>query len=335
MLTESRMNAPLVWTLTGRNAGDNAQALALATDVATNTGGATVEIPLRFNLMREAPNKWLGASLASLSSARPEPPWPDLVIGVGRRAVSAARWIQAQSGAKLVWLGRPRAAPALFDLLLTTPQYGVPDGPNVIRMSLPYGPSQPDARPVAPLMVIGGDSWANRLTPRTLDNLAACVARVEPGAGLRITSSPRTPDDFIAALASRFHAARIHKFGEGDNPYREWLAEASACIVTGDSVSLIADAVATGAPVFVAQPDDAHLIGALGVIAPTMAQNWLSNGGNRPLLAPPPYPAAVVDHLARADIAEIKEGFTIIKGAKASLAIERAAALKRAVALLG
>lgn len=328
------MTAPLIWALTGRNAGDNAQALALAGDVAAAVGGAVVDIPLRFNLLREAPNSWLGASLASLTSAAPQGPWPDLVIGVGRRAVPVARWVRAQSGAAVVWLGRPRADTALFDLLLTTPQYGVPDGPNVVRLSLPYSPPRPDADPVAPLMVIGGDSWASRLTTRTIDNLAKCADAVAGDGRMRITSSPRTPDRFMTALSARFPDAEIHKFGQGENPYLRWLAEASDCIVTGDSISLIADAVATGATVRVARPDDARLIGALRSVSPAMTWKWLTEGGNREFLAPPPYPAAVIAHLVKTGAGRETDYCATIKDAKPVLTAEHRVALARATALI-
>ena len=59
-----------------------------------------------------------------------EPPWPDLVIGIGRRTVAVARWIRKQSGGRtqLVRLGHPRAPNRLFDLVITTRQYPVPPG---------------------------------------------------------------------------------------------------------------------------------------------------------------------------------------------------------------
>jgi mitochondrial fission protein ELM1 len=330
----AEVNGPLIWALTGRNAGDNAQARALATDVAAATCGAVVEIPLRFNLLREIPNGWLGASLASLSAPLPTPPWPDMVIGVGRRAVPVARWIKAQSGAHLVWLGRPRADTARFDLLLTTPQYGVPDSPTTTRLSLPYGPPIVAAKPITPVMVLGGNSWANRLTGQTIENLAACLESADMVEALRITTSPRTSVAFMDAVAARFPFAEFHRFGKGANPYRQWLTEASACIVTGDSVSLIADAVATGVPTFVATPEDARFMGALRKAAPSLAQNWLTHSGNRAFLAPPPYPAAVIIHLKKTGVAEIKDGFAKIIGAKPMVAAEHADALARVIALL-
>ena len=59
-----------------------------------------------------------------------QPPWPDLVVGIGRRTVPVARWIQQRSGGRtdLVRLGHPRADNDLFDLVITTRQYPVPPG---------------------------------------------------------------------------------------------------------------------------------------------------------------------------------------------------------------
>ena len=329
-------NAPLIWALTGRNAGDNAQAHALADAVADATGGSVRDIPLRFNLWREAP--WLGASLRSLSSPSPTPPWPDMVIGVGRRAVPVARWIQAQHPCRLVWIGRPRAEPDLFDLVLTTPQYGVPAADNVILLSLPLANKTAPATPLAPLMVIGGDSWANRLTTRTIERLSAAVeaaTKATPSAPpLRITTSPRTPVAIADAIAARFPAAEMHRFGIGENPYQRWLSEASACIVTGDSVSLLADAVSTGAPTYVALPDDARLIGTARSLAPTLTQRWLATAGNRKMLAPPPYPEAVLSALETKGFANRTEGFVKITNVRAHVLAEHNVALAKVTALL-
>ena len=67
-----------------------------------------------------------------------QPPWPDLVVGIGRRTVPVARWIQQQSGGRtnLVRLGHPRADNDLFDLVITTRQYPVPPGDNVVTLPL-------------------------------------------------------------------------------------------------------------------------------------------------------------------------------------------------------
>ena len=79
---------------------------------------------------------------AALGAGRGElvRPWPDIVLGIGRRSVPAARWIRDRAGGRtrLVWLGRPRVALRHFDLVLASPQYAMPDAPNLVRLSLPW-----------------------------------------------------------------------------------------------------------------------------------------------------------------------------------------------------
>ncbi|MGB0854638.1 MAG: ELM1/GtrOC1 family putative glycosyltransferase [Pikeienuella sp.] len=322
---------PLIWALTGRNSGDNAQALALASAVASTTGGTVREVPLRFNLWREWP--WLGASLRSLKGPAPSPPWPDMVIGVGRRAVPVARWIQNQSPTRLVWIGRPRVSPGIFDLVLTTPQYGVPDATNVMRLALPFAEATPPSRPVAPVLVIGGHSWACRLTNETVTQLATAVKDLGQH-DLRITTSPRTPPEIAQAIAERLPGATFHRFGQGTNPYRQWLSEADACYVTGDSVSLIADAVATGAPTHIIAVPPARLLHSLASMAPKTTQRWLVTGGNRTTLAPPPNPDAVISYLMAKGVGIKTPYGATITGARDIVSDQHAMAVKKVVSLL-
>ena len=84
---------PLIWALQTKRAGDNAQALELARLV-----GGRIEIKaLSFNWRHFLPNLLLGASDASLVDHGLAPPWPDLVIAVGKRTSPISRWIKAQS----------------------------------------------------------------------------------------------------------------------------------------------------------------------------------------------------------------------------------------------
>jgi hypothetical protein len=71
------------------------------------------------------------------------------------------------------------------------------------------------------------------------------------GFGLAISPSRRTPKAVRAVLEARFAGDRrvwIWNL-EGDNPYRGILASADRLVVTGDSVSMVSEAVATVAPV--------------------------------------------------------------------------------------
>jgi uncharacterized protein len=261
---------PAVWVLTGDKLGDTAQALSLAKRL-----GWPYEIRrLRWNACWRLHNLLLGASLLSLDRRRSDPlqpPWPDLVIGVGRRSVPAARWIRKRSGgsAKLVRIGRPRAPLALFDLVLATPQYGLPDGRNVLPLAMPFPDIDAARLREAELewrprldrlprpwfaLLIGGDASPYRLTVPAARQLARMVedeaGRV--GGSVLATTSPRTPADAAAAVVEELKGPR-HLFlwsrSAVANPYAGYLALADRFFVTFDSASMLADAIATGRPV--------------------------------------------------------------------------------------
>ena len=79
------------------------------------------------------------------------------------------------------------------------------------------------------------------------------------GRGLMVTPSRRTPPELMTAIraAVDISGARDRAFvwdGTGDNPYPQILAHSGAIVVTGDSVNMVGEAAATGAPVHVYEP---------------------------------------------------------------------------------
>ena len=262
--------APRVWVLRGQRAGDNAQLACLAEAL-----GWRYELKdLVYNRRYRWPNLVLDTWLLSLDRARSSPlesPWPDLVLASGRRSVPVARWIQRQSGcqARLVHLGRPWAPLAWFDLVITTPQYGLPVRPNVLHNTLPLMATSPDRGAAAArrwsarlahlprpwiALLVGGTSRPyvfDVATAGRLGEQASAMARTA-GGSLLVTIGRRTSaqaaDALCAAIAAPVHC---HRFTEGssDNPYLAYLALADRFVVTADSASMLAEACATGKPV--------------------------------------------------------------------------------------
>ena len=67
------------------------------------------------------------------------PPWPGLVICAGRSSEAVVRWIKHHGNPALrsVFVGTPWADPKAFDLVITTPQYGLSTGANILHNALP------------------------------------------------------------------------------------------------------------------------------------------------------------------------------------------------------
>jgi mitochondrial fission protein ELM1 len=250
-------NETPLWVLLGGRTGDNNQLLRVAE--ALRLPFRTIE--LRYNRLHLIPPRILGATLSTLhteSKWEIGPPWPELVLGIGYRSVPVALAIRKFSGGKtkLVRLGNPRLDPGNFDLVITTPQYAVPDAPNVIR--LPVG--IPAAAPVEPngeedewlkrfprphrLLLIGGDTFMWTLSAKSVAQATRDLAA--KGGSVIPVGSPRSSPKLIAAAGPRLDSAPR---------YPVLLADADEIYVTGDSVSMISDAIATGKPVGIVRPD--------------------------------------------------------------------------------
>ena len=259
-----------VWVLLGERTGDNNQLLRLAGEL----GVPFRPIELRYNGLYRIPPPLLGASLATLdpnSRAQIQPPWPELVLGIGNRSVPVALAIRKLSAgkSKLVRLGNPRLDPARFDLVITTPQYDVRDGPNVIR--LPVGistapklePNREEAEWLVKLprphrlLLIGGDTFMWRLSPQALAAAASTLAHKcrSGGGGVIAVSSARSSKAMLDAVAASLSGSE-HALVWGRSPrYPVLLGDADELYVTADSVAMISDAVATKKPLGLILPE--------------------------------------------------------------------------------
>ena len=254
----------------GRKAGDNAQITALAEAL-----GWPFEIKnLVFRKTELITNLLAGPTLTGVVKDQSDPltpPWPDLMISAGRRNEPACRWVQVQGPhARIVHVGRPWAPLECFDLIVTTPQYRLPQAPNVLQNTAPLH------RVTAARLALAAEVWAPRLAhlpkpyvavviggnagPYVLDAEAgALLGRAanayarKVGGSLLMSTSARTPAPAIAALEAAIDVpAGIYRW-RGDaheNPYLGYLALADSIIVTCESMSMLAEACSTRKPVF-------------------------------------------------------------------------------------
>ncbi|MEO8547218.1 MAG: ELM1/GtrOC1 family putative glycosyltransferase [Sphingomicrobium sp.] len=257
-----------VWALLGAHRGDNNQVLALAEAL-----GLPFEVKsLRYNQWRRLQPRLLGATLRSLvrdSRADVSGDPPDLTISTGHRSVPVVQAIRRRSGGRTraVHLGYPRLSPARFDLVVPTPEYPVPDRPNVLR--IPFALTRARATSAsdsaddaiielfpAPrrLLILGGPTLYWTLDKRdvlaALSHLLEAAAR--DGGSVLVVGSPRTPAAVLGAVRQALIGTRAPAMlvpSEGPPSYPALLAAADTIFVTADSVAMVSDAIVTAKPV--------------------------------------------------------------------------------------
>ncbi|MDL2337116.1 MAG: ELM1/GtrOC1 family putative glycosyltransferase [Pseudomonadota bacterium] len=261
---ESETNTAPIWVLLGKWHGDNQQLLAIAE--AMQLPYRTIQ--LRFNRASRLPPALLGASRLSWNSEVPlAPPWPRLVLAAGRRSVPAARWIRCKSAGstRLVHVNRPWAPLSWFDLIISTPQYALPERPNVVSNLMPFLPPPSDRSPAASLpsdaaamprpwtaVLVGGNSQPHVLSDAIAASLANAVNEHvrKAGGSAWVLDSPRTPATAMGVIEKGLEVpSHIVHWREGKKVYSALLGLADRFIVTEDSASMMTEALLSGRPV--------------------------------------------------------------------------------------
>jgi mitochondrial fission protein ELM1 len=252
------------WILSEGYAGLQAQALGLA-----EAAGLRPELRV---LTPRAPWKWVAASLwpkplAAVAEAV-RAPLPELVIGCGGVAAAVAAALR-RSSRPVVQVQHPRMDPRRFDLIVAN-RHDELSGPNVVvtrtalhrvtpaRLAAAADEWRPRLahlqRPLVGVL-IGGSNGRFRLDAAVAHGLASQLAAMmrHDGVGLAVTPSRRTDPTATRVLADALAPMGAWIWdGVGDNPYFGMLGLADAIVVTIDSVSMVSEAVATRAPVLLA-----------------------------------------------------------------------------------
>ncbi|MFN2329433.1 MAG: mitochondrial fission ELM1 family protein [Chromatocurvus sp.] len=216
---------PAIWLIDAYRAGERRQVRALATAASDALGWPCRTLQLGYRQNVFWPHLLRQASLTGVQRAdrqKLSAPWPDLVITTGVRNEPVGRWLRQASGGhtRYVHVGRPWGRLQDFDLLVTTPQYRVPQHHSVLhndltlhdltaeglaRSAAAWGPRFADLpRPWIGVLV-GGDSGPYTLGPRAADRLLdqAMEAATRCGGSLLIATSARTAAAVHARLRRR------------------------------------------------------------------------------------------------------------------------------------
>jgi hypothetical protein len=306
-----------VWVLADPRAGTAAQALGIAE-----------RLPVPYRTLALAWSRWarLPFPFATLRGLAPAsrndvlPPWPRLVISAGRRSAPVSLWLQAR-GVRVVHCMRapcsgrfalnvlgqhdqPDSSPGTFAILGAAHRVS-PARLAAARAEFAGLAALPGPR-VA--LLLGGPVRGEGLDPAAA---AALGVRIAGFAGsVMATASRRTGAPATEALAQALSAVphRLHRWGgpgdnQGPNPMLGFMAWADAIVVSGDSVSMLSEALVTPAPVFVAP------LGGEGARHRALHESLYAAGQARPLArAPAPFARPAIDEVGRIADAILSRG---------------------------
>ncbi len=264
---ESARRELSVWVLNSRKLGHSSQANALAEmlgcpyDKKVVPQGFISQIPVLLHL-----------GFGHVGPCRP--PWPDVVVACGWWSCHVARWIKARSGGRtrLLLAGRKsRGVKSCIDIVVCCEHFHLPAHRRRIETLLPVHPLTDHdldaarqrgeqlfngaAKPRVALLV-GGDSQQHSFSA---EDAAAMGRKVleqvkQLGGSLFAVTSRRTSNEAALALGEVLKGeAQLYVWSQGckDNPYLEYLAAADILVVSGESESMLTDALATAKPVFI------------------------------------------------------------------------------------
>lgn len=285
------MSTPRIWILTDDKPGNRTQSLG----VAMKLPWEFEEKRIRLNRWAKLPNRLLGRGQHS-AVEKLTAPWPDIVIAAGRRLAPLLRYIKKKNpNCFTVYIMRPDAPLSAFDLVAIPQHDNPPQRSNVIAtLGAPHAVTREKlsvagkawegrwAQLPKPRIAVlaGGNSASAQYMADDFHELGALASAMAEAAGgsLLVTTSRRTgkkaPDYLRLALSVEHELFEWSP--EAENPYLGFLALAEAIIVTGDSMSMCAEACGTGKPVFIYVPRQGKLAPKLRSLHESLVEHGLA-----------------------------------------------------------
>ncbi len=291
---ESVRREARVWTIIDDKPGHNSQSRALAEML----GWSTEE-----KVVRQTPANLLRVFAGRMPGGNADTAWPDVVIACGWWPCHVARRIRRRSGGKtrLLLAGRKSGGVrSVTDIVVNCAHFHLPTHHRRLETLLPVHPiTESKLNEVRPqgealfagaqgprvVLLAGGGSRQFSLSGRDAAEMGRQIMDSVRKAGgtLYCVTSRRTGSEAAHALREALgDEAGIYVWGEDeqDNPYLPGIAAADILIVTGESESMLTDAVSTGKPVYI-YPLKKKRVGPLMALGAWLLKQSSRKPGNR------------------------------------------------------
>ncbi len=263
---------PLVWIINDNKPGHKSQSDAIAEMIGWPYKPLMIEQNASnlISVLSGIPSSLSSPSLSAGSAIN----WPDVIVACGWWPCHVARYLKTRSGGKirLVLGGRKNGGvQGVEDIAINCEHFHLPTDHRRIETLLPLHPLTNEAMEQAKrqgderlasldsprvALLVGGSAKQYQFTEADAANLAerALAQTKQLGGSLLVVTSRRTGNAQSAALAQVLGdeaSLYVWEHGKPDNPYLEYLASADILIVTGESESMLTDAISTGKPTYI------------------------------------------------------------------------------------
>ena len=174
----------------------------------------------------------------------------DIVVGTGSTTSYATKVLAKKMNAKSVVMMLPRGYRYDFDIIFAQSHDNPPKQENIIEIPAnfsyvePKGIYQAGKRSIG--IVIGGDNKLFTMSKEKLQEQLDFIKQYYEGYEVAITTSPRTSEDIERLIESYDFDYEVIYSKNPINPIPDFLELCETVFITGDSTSMISEAVSYG-----------------------------------------------------------------------------------------
>ncbi len=186
----------------------------------------------------------------------------DIVVGTGSTTSYATKVLAKKMDAKSVSMMLPRGYRYDFDTIFAQSHDNPPKQKNIIEIPANFAYVEPKglykAQKKSIGIVIGGDNKLFRMSKEVLQKQLDTIVDVYKEYEIAITTSPRTSQEIEDLIASYGFDYEVIFSKNPINPIPDFLEQCETVFITGDSTSMISEAVSYGKSNVVVLPLESH-----------------------------------------------------------------------------
>jgi len=173
-----------------------------------------------------------------------------MVVGAGSTTSYATKVLAKKMDAKSVAMMLPRGYRYDFDIIFAQSHDNPPKQENIIEIPANFAYAEPkglyQAENKSIGIVIGGDNKLFSISKEILQKQLDFIKRFYEGYEIAITTSPRTSKEIEDLIASYGFDYEVIFSKNPINPIPDFLEQCETVFITGDSTSMISEAVSYG-----------------------------------------------------------------------------------------